>query len=176
MTGKPFGYYFVFAGDAVEGLPNNDPTWWFLWYVPSGIWAFPHNTNKVWRAEFTNNYLYEWREVAFGDPPQVYDLPLTDGFSAWGLCHYWKGQNGIVTLNVNISSTPATTAGNEAVIGNLPEGFRPTGHVIAAAYCNHGNDLNSKPGYIFVDYLGAVRMRGDADWTLGHASVTFFAP
>ena len=109
-------------------------------------------------------------------PPQVYDLPLTDGFSVWGVCSYFKTQDGIVTVNVNIGSTPVTSAGNEAVIGNLPEGFRPTGHVIAAAYCNHGNDLNSKPGYIFVDYLGTVRMRGDADWTLGHASVTFFAP
>ena len=103
-------------------------------------------------------------------------MPLTDGFSVWGVCSYFKTQDGIVTVNVNIGSTPVTSAGNEAVIGNLPEGFRPTGHVIAAAYCNHGNDLNSKPGYIFVDYLGTVRMRGDADWTLGHASVTFFAP
>lgn len=80
-----------------------------------------------------------------------------------------------MTLNVNISNT-FVASGNEIVISNLPEGFRPTGSVIAAAYCNNGNDLNSKPGYILVDYLGAVKMRGDAGWTLGHASVTFFAP
>lgn len=80
-----------------------------------------------------------------------------------------------MTLNVNVSNT-LVTAGDEIVIGNLPEGFRPTNHVIAAAYCNHGNDLSSKPGYIFVNHLGEVKIRGDSDWTYGHASVTFFAP
>ena len=126
----------------------------------TGIEYVNHVINDAW---------FGWRQYATATQPQVYDLLLAEGFSAWGLCHYWKGQNGIVTLNVNISSTPATTSRNEAVIGNLPEGYRPTGNVIAAAYCNGA-------GYIFIDYLGVIRMRGDADWTLGHASVTFFAP
>lgn len=117
----------------------------------------------------------KWEKIATTTPPQVYDLPLTNGFSAWGMCSYFKTQDSVVTLNVNVSNT-LVTAGDEIVIGNLPEGFRPTNHVIAAAYCNHGNDLSSKPGYIFVNHLGEVKIRGDSDWTYGHASVTFFAP
>lgn len=137
------------------------------------ISASPDGTTMAYRRK-SNGVWGDWMPISTATPPQEFDLPLADGFSVWGVCSYFKTQDSIVTLNVNISNT-LVTAGNEVIIGILPVGFRPIGHVITSAYCNHGNDLNSKPGYIYVNYLGVVRMRGDANWTLGHASITFRA-
>ena len=72
----------------------------------------------------------------------------------WGVCSYFKTQDGIVTLIVNISASSQIPALSDIVIGNLPEGFRPTGNVIAAAYAGGA-------GYIYLNYLGEVRAKGD---------------
>ena len=147
-TGGKIGYYFLNNGTDF-GIYNHDD--YCLLSLNSS--RVPTITNGVSLSTTT--------------PPQEYDLPLADGFSVWGVCSYFKTQDNIVTLNVNISNT-LVTAGNEVIIGNLPAGFRPIGNVIAAAYCNGA-------GCIYIDYLGVIRMRGVADWTLGHASVTFRA-
>ena len=121
MVGKPYGYYYVSGADTVEGMPTDDQAWWFLWYVPSGIWAFSYATNTVWRAEFINDYLYGWREVAFADPPQEFDLPFVEGVT--GNAKYFKTQEG--NVQIIISAASKTAWGSEELIGTLPEGYRP---------------------------------------------------
>ena len=54
MVDKPYGYYYVSGEDLVEGMPTNDLVWWFIWHVPSGIFAVSAYTNELFRAEFTN--------------------------------------------------------------------------------------------------------------------------
>lgn len=158
MTGKPFGYYFVSEGDVVEGLPNADPTWWFLWYVPSGIWAFTNNTNKVWRAEFTSNYLYKWREIAFGGPPKEYNLPLADGWQAIIPSLYAKNQFSEVTINARLKFTGNFERGT--VFATLPEGYRPNKQVtVFARVVNSQNQSNF--GHIDITQDGEMFLYAD---------------
>ncbi|MBM6725252.1 hypothetical protein [Pseudoflavonifractor phocaeensis] len=123
MIGKPYGYYFVYGEDLVEGMPTTDRVWWFVWNVPSGIWAYRDNSNKVWRAEFTNGFLYRWREVAFCDPPQEYDLPLAEGVTALYKCRYRKDQFGNIVIKIAARITGASKG--FVNVATLPEGYRP---------------------------------------------------
>ena len=120
--GKPFGYYYVFGDDLVDGMPTDAGGWWFVWYVPSGIWAWLHTSNRVWHAEFTNDVLSPWREVAFCIPPQEYRLPLAEGWSGWA--KYSKDQFGRVLVYGLVAKSTALISGD--VIGTFPEGFRPS--------------------------------------------------
>ena len=150
----------VIAAANATGLVSNYKV---IIVYPSSNVVLPYINIMNYEGKWTG-----WTQIPTATPPEMYNLPLADGFSVWGVCSYFKTQDNIVTLNVNLSHT-LVTAGNDVIIGNLPVGFRPIGHVIAAAYCNGA-------GYIFIDYHGVIRMRGDADWTVGNASVTFLAP
>lgn len=168
------GRYQIKSPNILNAPPWIDPTYGHFFidvFHHMDIWvrqtAYEVNSTRMYMRACLFGSWSQWEPIATATPPQEFDLPLADGFSVWGVCSYFKTQDSIVTLNVNISNT-LVTAGNEVIIGTLPVGFRPIGHVIAAAYC-------SGAGYIFIDHLGAIRMRGDADWTLGHASVTFRA-
>lgn len=128
MVDKPYGYYYVFGEDLVEGMPTTDRVWWFIWHVPSGIFAVPDNTNELFRAEFTNNQLWAWRKIAFCDKPQEFDLPLADGLEPIEPCRYSKDQFGRVLVNIDCKPTTGSVSIGEnqsLSIGTLPEGFRP---------------------------------------------------
>ena len=127
MVDKPYGYYYVFGEDLVEGMPTTDRVWWFIWYVPSGIFAVAADTNELFRAEFTNNYLWAWRKIAFCDKPQEFDLPITAGYE--DQIHqntYYKTQDGIVHVSFCIRKTTSTAFDSQEVFATLPAGFRPS--------------------------------------------------
>lgn len=127
----------MFGEDFVEGMPTNDRVWWLIWHVTSGVWAVSASTNRVWRAEFTNNFLYAWREVAFCDKPQEFDLPLASGFTnadAGIKSRYSKDQMGQVFVDLAVSGS--INANTITTIATLPAGFRPSyiAHSVAYRY------------------------------------------
>lgn len=170
MIGKPYGYYFVYGEDLVEGMPTNDRVWWFVWNVPSGIWAYRDNSNRVWRTEFTNGFLYRWREVAFCDPPQEYDLPLAEGWV--GSIRYSKTQEGLVSLFVNIGK--ATTIGvGTFQVGTLPVGFQPRNEVSCAAI-NTAEAILKTASRLVVNPSGGILLQQADETASGiFASITF---
>lgn len=130
----------------------------------------------TWNPDRDQNWS-GWMPQATATPPQEYNLPLAEGFSTWGIgCKYYKTQENIVVIHINVETDHVQTAGEEIVIGSLPVGFRPGGHVLSAAYCNHYNDLTAKPGYIFCDYTGNVIVRADSAWNMAHGTTIFLAP
>lgn len=137
---------------------------------------FNHDNVEVLSVD-SRSLIANGTPVAVAAPPQMYDLPLAEGFSTWGIgCKYYKTQENIVVIHINVETDHVQTAGEEIVIGSLPVGFRPGGHVLSAAYCNHYNDLTAKPGYIFCDYTGNVIVRADSAWNMAHGTTIFLAP
>lgn len=78
----------------------------------------------------------EWKPVSIADPPQVFDVPLANGFSPQTThsCYYCKTQESIVLLNV--ASIGDVQANVDVVIGTLPAGCRPA-VVCRSAATNH---------------------------------------
>lgn len=78
LVGKPYGYYYVFGGDFVEGMPTAEQDWWFVEYAPSGVYAIRSNSNKLWFSEFTNNTMIGWQRIVNEGDLANY-LPLAGG-------------------------------------------------------------------------------------------------
>lgn len=73
----------------------------------------------------------EWREVAVAEPPQEFELPLSDGYT--GTNKYFKTQENLVGLYVNLSKSDSVEITNAATFGTLPAGFRPAYNIYAPA-------------------------------------------
>lgn len=174
MIGKPYGYYYVFGEDLVEGMPTTGYQWWFIWHVPSGVWAVSANTNVVWRAELTNNLLYQWRKVAFGDSPQQYVLPLASqlpSIQSYTNC-YCKTQENIVRVSFCIDHSDKFKK-NE-VFATLPVGYRP-GHTIARCVAadgiEYGNGIVVAEIQVFSNgNIMLYHCNSDVRWLLGEIS------
>ena len=65
-----------------------------------------------------------WQPLATATPPQEFDLPLAEGYTANGGCKYSKDQFGIVRVVGNINKSSGTFASNTP-FATLPAGFRP---------------------------------------------------
>lgn len=68
----------------------------------------------------------DWTAIALCAAPEVHDLPLADGWQAYGTSINWysKDQFGQVTIYFRLKST-VTTITDSITIANIPEGFRP---------------------------------------------------
>lgn len=78
--------------------------------------------------EYTNRMGYDgdwtgWVKIATATPPQVYDLPLAAGFTAYVPCQYWKTQEGEVKTCCRIKFSNGITS--PIRLFSLPEGYRP---------------------------------------------------
>ena len=81
-----------------------------------------------------------WQPIATAAPPQIFDLPLADGFADNGGACYCKTQEGIVYVNAVLKSDTtreATSVG--CVVGTLPAGFRPPNSVFTATLFDTGD-------------------------------------
>ena len=96
------------------------------------------------------------KEVAFATPPQVFDVPLADGFSPQTThsCYYCKTQENIVLLNV--ASIGDVQANIDVVIGTLPAGFRPA-VVCRSAATNHFSPYGV--GTVLIKTDGTITVR-----------------
>lgn len=66
-------------------------------------------------------------------PPQIYDLPLSDGVKAASQCIYWKNQFNEVTVMCDCTVQQETS---NIAFAMLPEGFRPAVRIIFDASMN----------------------------------------
>lgn len=75
--------------------------------------------------------------------PALYDVPLASGYNVpWGGFRYGKDQFGVVHLYGIFATTSGMVKGNNT-IGTLPEGFRPTMQVHAAAVLTLNDVIDS---------------------------------
>lgn len=175
MIDKPYGYYYVFGEDLVEGMPTTDRVWWFIWHVPSGIFAVSANTNELFRAEFTNNHLWAWRKIAFCEKPQEFDLPITAGYEDQLYQNtYYKTQDGIVHVSFYIRKTTSTAFDSQEVFATLPAGFRPSSELardVGGDGINLGNGIVATEIHIRTNgemYIWGVNSQ--INWVYGEVS------
>lgn len=80
---------------------------------------------REWRRyKDTVNGWSNWVEFATAIPPQKYTLPLSQEFSAYHECIYWKDQSGIV--HVQGAARKSSTITLLEIFATLPTGYRPT--------------------------------------------------
>ena len=116
----------------------------------------------------------QWVQLAAAASPLMYDLPLAEGLGVWGYgCKYFKTQENVVTLNVNVAVLNGTTVTGLTSIGRLPVGFRPLSSIIVPTFCNSGSGGGT--GFMTCDGAGAVSISSAVNWSIAHASLTFLA-
>lgn len=91
-------------------------------------------SNRLWIKTQRYDSWLSWELVSLAKPPQEFDLPLTEGWSAHRKSEYFKTQDGVVTVYFQVHSTTPVQANTEVVLGALPEGFRPANPVGGTGY------------------------------------------
>lgn len=70
--------------------------------------------------------------VATATPPQVFDLPLAEGWTAHRASKYFKTQENVVTVYFQVHTD--SPASGEVAIATLPAGFRPQATIGGTGY------------------------------------------
>ena len=100
----------------------------------------------------------DWTAIALCAAPEVHELPLVDNITSNNIVYY-KNQEGIVTIVGSVAGD--FPASQSTVIGNVPEGFRPTYMIeVPAAFTMGatGNASVDASGHVSVaPYLGGLR-------------------
>lgn len=81
---------------------------------------------SIYRRFFRSTWT-DWEPLATATPPQEFDLPLAEGWTAWKPTKYWKTQENIVTAVICIRASESHESGSK--IGTLPAGFRPASNI-----------------------------------------------
>lgn len=116
----------------------------------------------------------QWVQLVTATSPLMYDLPLAEGLGVWGYgSKYFKTQENVVTLNVNVSILDGVPVTGDTPIGTLPVGFRPLSSIIVPTFCNSGSGGGT--GFMTCDGAGAVSIHSAVNWSIAHASLTFLA-
>lgn len=74
-----------------------------------------------------------WERIPTDVPPQVFDLPLADGWTKHRASEYFKTQENIVTVYFQVHTS--SPQGGEVTLATLPEGFRPQNTIGGSGYC-----------------------------------------
>lgn len=117
-----------------------------------------------------------WYEVARCVAPEVHDLPLADGWQAYGegLCWYTRNQFKEVTIGMLLRSTSALTS-DGAQFATLPEGFRPKVTVIAPVNVT-ANDYSHSACHVTINPDGGVYLHFDASSLSGKTVIQLVCP
>lgn len=75
----------------------------------------------------------DWKTLATATPPQVFDLPLAEGWTEHRASEYFKTQENIVTVYFQVHTS--SPQGGEVTLATLPEGFRPQNTIGGSGYC-----------------------------------------
>lgn len=146
-------------------------------------WHTPLNGNGTRAGDYTGTYRSTstppwsgWAPVAMAEPPQEYDLPLSDGLEviSGGRGRYFKTQDNVVTISCNIKSNYDITG--TVTIGTLPVGFRPS-YLIKAPVLAVLSDNSVTSGFVDFNARGVIqlyRIRGQVN-ELEISPVTFVA-
>ena len=138
---KTPGVYTVL--NTCPNFPDPDEnSWGSLEVTDTGTGTFVHRLSaqthegqgpKLRERIYNSQYWSEWQRIATATPPQIFDLPLVEGFTPQisHTCIYCKTQENIVVLNVALVGE--IQANSDVLIGTLPVGFRPKVTCRAAA-------------------------------------------
>lgn len=80
-------------------------------------------------------------ESTLTTPPQVFDLPLSDGWAEHRASEYFKTQENIVTVYFQVHTS--SPQGGEIILARLPEGFRPQNTIGGSGYCGISGEKNA---------------------------------
>ena len=117
-----------------------------------------------------------WYELARCVAPEVHELPLADGWQAYGegLCWYTRNQFKEVTIGMLLRSTSALTS-DGAQFATLPEGFRPKVTVIAPVNVT-ANDYSHSACHVTINPDGGVYLHFDASSLSGKTVIQLVCP
>ena len=110
-------------------------------------------------------------DVAIATPPQEFDLPLADGFSAAQPCTYWKNQFGAVTIGGTAEKSNGVA--DLTTIATLPESFRPAKKVERPATLSGGGSRYA--GSVLIGSNGSVRIHTPTTANVVTFAATFLA-
>ena len=99
-----------------------------------------------------------WRLLATATPPQEFSLPLSAGWEtqSGGDAKYFKTQEDIVHVSMNVKSNAAVAAGD--TIATLPAGFRPASQLKIPIICKVSGQGALKFGHFDVGHDGGIRI------------------
>ena len=101
------------------------------WSVQVAVGAVA-NSGLCWRKA-SGTVWGSWESAATATPPQVFDLPLSYGWTEHRASEYFKTQENIVTVYFQVHTS--STQGGEVIVATLPEGFRPQNAIGGSGYC-----------------------------------------
>lgn len=99
-----------------------------------------------------------WEAIATATPPQEFSLPLSAGWEtqSGGDAKYFKTQEDIVHVSMNVKSNAAVAAGD--TIATLPAGFRPATQLKIPIICKVSGQGALKFGHFDVGHDGGIRI------------------
>ena len=110
----------------------------YLRFAEGQYWGrriyFPANDgNAIYVNNCSIGVWQGWERIPTDVPPQVFDLPLSDGWTAHRASEYFKTQENIVTVYFQVHTS--SPQGGEIILATLPEGFRPPNTIGGSGYC-----------------------------------------
>ena len=162
LTGYTQGIALCSAGSAEE-------KWCSIIYIVhagEGVWI-QYRDQDGWR---------NWAQLAKCETPEVHDLPLANGWQAYGegLCWYTRNQFKEVTIGMLLRSTSALTS-DGAQFATLPEGFRPKVTVIAPVNVT-ANDYSHSACHVTINPDGGVYLHFDTSSLSGKTVIQLVCP
>lgn len=178
----PGMYYY--DGETLPNTPDGIPAFSLLVETIGSYGARGRKqTYTPWHQNVTYTRIFsgdtavpwsQWVQLVTATSPRVYDLPVAEGLGGWGYgSKYFKTQENVVTLNVNVSILDGVPVTGDTPIGTLPVGFRPLSSIIVPTFCNSGSGGGT--GFMICDGAGAVSIHSAVNWSIAHASLTFLA-
>lgn len=110
------------------------------------------------RPAFNDAWLLEWTYIPITTKPQVYNLPLAEGLIQSSASWYSKDQFNQVHVHGAISAGSGSLEW-DTLVATLPEGYRPSEKVEAAATFASGGTSGS--GAVAVSTDGAIKVFPD---------------
>ena len=140
---------------------------------------FGLSANRFWFARAGDDAIPArdiWHELARCVAPEVHDLPLADGWQAYGegLCWYTRNQFKEVTIGMLLRSTSALTS-DGAQFATLPEGFQPKVTVVAPANVT-ANDYSHSACHVTINPDGGVYLHFDTSSLSGKTVLQLLCP
>lgn len=169
----------------INTCPNfpdpDENAWGSLEVTDTGTGTFVHRlstqsygqSHNLYDRIYNSQHWLEWQRIATATPPQIFNLPLVDGFSNFEnvTSAYWKNQFGEATVILQAEKEQPINDGEIAAY--LPAGFRPSA---PQRFLCLGPTLR-RPGFLYVDPDGSIKISfgGNAPCTDVLASFTFVA-
>ena len=138
----------------------------YIVHAGEGVWLQYRNQDG-WR---------DWVQLAKCETPEVHELPLANGWQAYGegLCWYTRNQFKEVTIGMLLRSTSALTS-DGAQFATLPEGFQPKVTVVAPANVT-ANDYSHSACHVTINPDGGVYLHFDTSSLSGKTVLQLLCP